>query len=103
VTFNGAGAKIVSWSSAGTKIVVRINPLTVNASTVYVYVVSAGVGAVKAAGTLSVSADGLTATFTPTTPLLPTTAYAVFESGITDLAGNAVAANGQLTIFTTGL
>jgi hypothetical protein len=81
----------------------RINPLTVNATTFYVWVLSAGQGAVRAAGTIGVSADGLTATFTPTTPLLPTTAYAVFESGITDLAGNAVAASGQITIFTTGL
>lgn len=58
-------------------------------------------GAEKA-GTLSLSGDGLTVTFTPTTAWGATTTYhAVAANGIRDLAGNALVAK-KLTWFETG-
>jgi large repetitive protein len=63
----------------------RVNPLTVTNSTFLVTPTNTGV---PIAGTISVSADGLTASFTPSAPLNTTVTYQVQASnGITDLAG----------------
>jgi hypothetical protein len=51
-------------------------------------------------GTASLSADGLTATFTPTAALSASTSYYIYFFNATDLAGNAV--NGFYTFFTIG-
>jgi hypothetical protein len=52
-------------------------------------------------GTVSVSADGLTATFTPNPPLKPSTGYFVESTGgILDLVGQGL--QGSFTSFTTG-
>ena len=53
------------------------------------------------AGALTINAAGLVVTFTPTSVLANATAYiAVATTGITDLAGNALAAN-DISNFTT--
>jgi hypothetical protein len=52
-------------------------------------------------GTVSVSPDGLTATFTPNPPLKPSTGYFVESTGgILDLVGQGL--QGSFTSFTTG-
>jgi hypothetical protein len=48
-----------------------------------------------------VSDDGLVVTFTPTTPLLPSTVYWLSQGGLTDLAGNAIGGYPYTTTFTT--
>jgi YD repeat-containing protein len=79
----------------------RIDPLTVTTSDFNVYVVQDYVTPIIA-GTITVTPDGLTATFTPSSPLLPSTNYEInATSGITDL----VAGEGLATFFaafTTG-
>ena len=51
----------------------------------------------------AVTYNGRTATFTPTSPLAPTTAYtAMITSAVKDVAGNAMA-NNYIWSFTTGL
>jgi methionine-rich copper-binding protein CopC len=73
----------------------RINPLTVSASTFQLDLSSTGVPVV---GTIKVSPDGLTVTFTPTAPLTASTNYTVvYSTGITDLEGQILS-----TIFSVG-
>lgn len=74
----------------------RIDPLTVTSATFFVnqQFVSATV-----AGTITVTPDGLTATFTLSAPLLASTTYIVTISGVSDLVGQQ--ASGFI-IFTTG-
>ena len=54
-------------------------------------------------GTVAVSPDGLSATFTPSAALQPNTQYGVYLTGITDLLGQGLAQNGNWTLyFATG-
>ncbi len=53
------------------------------------------------AGTLSVSANGKIATFTPTGNLLAETQYGIYVSGVVDLEGNSLSGS-STSSFTTG-
>jgi RHS repeat-associated protein len=65
-----------------------MDPLTITSST---FQIVAWGTSVPTPGTISVSSNGQTATFTPTTPLGPFVSYTVTASnGITDVAGNAL-------------
>jgi YD repeat-containing protein len=65
----------------------RIDPLTVTANTLQVNPLNA----FPISGTISVAADGKSATFTPATPLVSETNYFVnVSNGITDLAGQSL-------------
>jgi hypothetical protein len=76
----------------------RIDPLTVTSTTFEVF----PTGGNPIPGTITVSADGLSATFTPDVPLNPSTRYFVQATGgITDLAGQALGF--FQTSFVTGL
>ena len=76
-----------------------VNPLT-TVGNIYLVTYSTGVAV---PGTLSLSADALTATFTPTAPLAATTVYYQVVKNVTDEAGNAITnSNFNNTIFTTG-
>ena len=76
----------------------RMDPLTVNTGDFLVFPQATFI---PVAGTVSVSADGLTATFTPTTPLTPSTGYFVeVTSNVLDLEGLNL--QGIFTSFTTG-
>lgn len=96
-TTPAAGATGVS---VGTTIQVqfskRIDPLTVTSSTFFVNQQSVST---TLAGTITVTPDGLTATFTPTAPLLASTGYIVSVSGVSDLVGQQVSVSIN---FTTG-
>ena len=75
-----------------------INPLTLVANS---FLLLQSSNFAQVAGTLSVSADGLTVTFTPTASLGANTTYRYTSGGVlTDLAGNAVV--GFNIAFTTG-
>ncbi len=66
----------------------RINPLTVTASTFWVYPQGNGPNFLLP-GAITVSADGLTATFTPNAPLAPSSLYGInLTTGVTDLEGH---------------
>jgi hypothetical protein len=82
----------------------RIDPLTITTSDFYVNSTEPDYAyAVLIPGTISATADGLTATFTPSTPLLPSTNYEVQTTGgIMDLEGHALSPAGLLAEFTTG-
>jgi uncharacterized protein (TIGR03437 family) len=72
-----------------------MNPLTINTTTV-----SLKQGVTVVAGTVTYA--GVTATFTPTGRLAPNVPFtATITNGVTDLAGNAMAAN-YVWSFTTG-
>lgn len=76
-----------------------IDPLTVLPTTFYLYPYSTNIPAV---GTISVSANGLTATFTPSEPLDSLTLYEVrLTGGITDMEGQSLNGSGAFS-FTTG-
>ncbi|HET8889245.1 MAG TPA: Ig-like domain-containing protein, partial [Candidatus Angelobacter sp.] len=76
----------------------RINPLTVNGTD---FTVTPS-GGLQIPGTIVVSSDGLSATFTPSAPLLPGTSYSVFvSSSITDLTGQTLIP--IFSSFTTGV
>ncbi len=76
-----------------------VNPLTVTPATFFIE--NAQTGA-PVAGTVAVAADGLSATFTPNTPLAPLTRYRVqTTSAITDLAGNSLLPSFALAVFAT--
>jgi len=82
------GATGVPLTVAGTVISsVPVNPVSVTASTFYIYPQSTGV---SVGGTSSVSPDGLTLTFTPSAALAPNTVYYLTWGGVTDLAGNTL-------------
>lgn len=77
----------------------RINPSTVTSST---FSLTAAGSFVAIPATIAVSADGLSATLTPTQPLLPNTFYgASWTTGIQDLVGNPLFNPSSVT-FTTG-
>jgi YD repeat-containing protein len=79
----------------------RIDPLTVTSATFSVSE-SNTIPQIAAPGTITVSSDGLTATFTPTVPLASGTSYTIqLASPIADLQGNTLASFGSTT-FTTG-
>jgi large repetitive protein len=78
----------------------RMDPLTATTSNFLVYITAAG-GTFPIAGTISATADGLTATFTPSSPLLPSTDYEIQATGIADLEGHALSP-GFTATFTTG-
>lgn len=76
----------------------RIDPLTVTNAT---FTVAPTSTQQPIAGAIVISADGLTATFTPTSSLAASTQYEITAtSGITDLEGQALTTS-QST-FTTG-
>jgi hypothetical protein len=76
------------------------NPLTVTTSTFWVALSSTPL--VPITGTINVSTDGLTATFTPSQTLAASTSYTIqANSGITDLEGQILSANFSSS-FTTG-
>ena len=63
-----------------------------DSSTVNTTTFKVAAGATDVAGTVTLSADGLTATFDPTTDLAPNTDHTVtLTRGIKDLGGNALA------------
>jgi RHS repeat-associated protein len=73
-----------------------IDPLTITGMTFQV----SPYGALPIAGTISMSANGQTATFSPSSPLEVTTQYIVTTSGgITDMEGHAL--SGFESLFTT--
>ena len=74
-----------------------INPLTLLITNFFVYQQSTGQ---TVPGTISLSADGLTATYTPAAALAPATVYVIRMSNVTDLANNSV--NIVQPAFTTG-
>src|SRR6185369_7988104 len=76
----------------------RINPLTVNSSTFQILTSNFGV---PVSGNITVAADRLSATFTPSSPLALSTAYFIQAFGITDLTGQEI--NFFFTSFTTAL
>ena len=57
-------------------------------------------GAISVTGTVALSTDGLTATFTPTNPLSAGALYTATISGVKDLAGNAMVSDASWS-FTT--
>src|SRR6266849_982468 len=78
----------------------RIDPLTVTSATFSVSE-STNFIPIPLAGTVTVSSDGLTATFTPSAPLASSTNFQVqLTSPIADLEGNTLAS--FATTFTTG-
>ena len=76
---------------------VPINPLTMTPANVYLVNNS---NAQAVAGTLSLSSDNLTVTFTPSAALAANTQYYLGVFNVTDEAGNAY--GGSNTYFTTG-
>jgi hypothetical protein len=75
----------------------RVNPLTVNNSTFQVFVSGTNT---LVTGTISVTSDGLSASFAPSAALAPSTNYFVQVFGITDLTGQEI--NFFFTGFATG-
>lgn len=73
-----------------------VNPLTILGN---IFLVTNSTG-VAVPGTLTLSADALTATFTPTAALAANTVYYLTVRNVTDQAGNQIAASN--TVFTTG-
>jgi hypothetical protein len=74
----------------------RIDPLTVGSGTFLVGPQSTGI---PIGASITVSADGLTATLTPSSPLAASTAYFMEATGITDLVGQGI--NFVFISFTT--
>ena len=75
-----------------------MDPATINTAT---FTVTAG--GLPVTGTISLDVTGTIATFTPVSNLAPSTSYiATITTGVTDLAGNALASDDVWT-FTTGL
>jgi len=79
----------------------RINPLTVTTSNFQLEFNNTGV---DVPGTVTVAADLLSATFTPSAPLLGSTTYRVRTfTGIRDLANNTLSGSSVLSRFTTAV
>ena len=76
----------------------RVNPLTVTTSTFFIDRAATGA---RQDGTVEVSADGLSALFTPSEPLAPSTTYRVQASSIQDLAGLTMSGSTTRSSFTT--
>ena len=74
--------------------------VAVTSANVELYPTSVGLNIILP-GTLVVSANGLSASFTPAAPLQVGTQYGVYLTGITDVTGAAVTTNTYST-FTTG-
>lgn len=78
----------------------RVNPFTVTPSNFFIRLD----GVMNVVGEVAVAADGLSAMFTPDTPLLPSANYRVtvlrFGLGLTDLAGNQ-SDSGAVSNFST--
>ena len=80
----------------------QVNAVSLGGGNLEVYPYSVG-GAVLIPGAVSISADGLSATFTPVSALQAGTVYCVYVNGVEDLEGQALQQNGQtLSCFTTG-
>jgi hypothetical protein len=76
----------------------RVDPLTVNTADFIVFPQATDI---PIPGAIAVSADGLTATFTPSSPLNPSTGYFIEVTGnVLDLEGLTL--QGTFTGFTTG-
>ncbi|MEP6716133.1 MAG: Ig-like domain-containing protein [Terriglobia bacterium] len=92
-----AGTTGVSKSAAGVLVLNKpLNRLSL-AGNFYIYQQNTGV---PVPGTATLSADGMTATYTPTAPLLANTAYQLYIVTATDIAGNVITSSN--TTFTTG-
>jgi large repetitive protein len=83
----------------------QVDPLTVTTSDFFLYPPNTGISGLSSgilvAGTIQVTPDGLTATFTPSEPLLASTNYTVqATSGIADLEGHGLLS--FFSSFTTG-
>ena len=77
---------------------VAMDPLTVDTKT---FTVTAGTGLKSVKGTVTLSADGKTATFTPTELLAPGTQFvATITTEVKDISGNAMKED-QLWVFLT--
>jgi len=74
----------------------RMDALTVNSATFQVYPPATGI---PIAGSYAVSADGLSATFTPSALLAASTVYYVNVSGVSDVVGQVAS---TFISFTTG-
>ncbi|WDE10118.1 Ig-like domain-containing protein [Thalassomonas haliotis] len=97
---NGSSA-VAADASMSVTFSERINPLTLNSSNFFVERTTGGT--VRIAGDLSLSADDLTATFTPLTPLLPGQSYRIRTfTSIEDLSGNAFSGSSVPSNFTIG-
>lgn len=72
----------------------RVNPLSVTTSSLRLYDYAVGD---YVAGTVAVSADLRTLTFTPSAPLRVSGTYQVSVSGVEDLAGNTLFASSTFT------
>ena len=75
-----------------------INPIDINTGTLFIYNADSGKYIL---GSVTVAADGMSAQFTPTFPLLPQTAYQFYQAGGNyDMDGNYL--YGSNTYFVTG-
>ncbi len=75
-----------------------VNPIDINTGTLFLYNYDSGK---YLKGAVNVAANGLSATFTPSLPLLPNTAYTLYmSSGYYDMDGNYL--YGTYGYFTTG-
>jgi hypothetical protein len=103
--YNYSGSDFTSGlTNAGTNFVPKmnfskpINPIDINTGTLLLYNADSGK---YIAGTVNVAANGLSATFTPTYPLLPDTYYRFYQAGGDyDMDGNYL--YGVNDYFTTG-
>ena len=78
----------------------RVNPLTVNTSTFFI---DNGVTGLPVSGSVTVGADGMSATFTPATELTSLTNYRVrVFGGIQDLIGQGLSGSSVPSAFTVG-
>jgi hypothetical protein len=109
---NNASSDIANYqTNIGTNVapqfwyVKPINPININAGTIMLYNADSGK---YINGTVTVAPNGMSATFTPTVPLLPDTYYRLYQAGgYYDADGytpNSTGAylNGLNTYFTTG-
>ena len=109
---NNASSDIVSGqTNVGTNVAPQvwfskpINPININTGTIMMYNADSGK---YINGTVTVAPNGMSATFTPTVPLLPDTYYRLYQAaGYYDADGNSrnntgAYLNGMNTYFTTG-
>jgi hypothetical protein len=109
---NNTSSDIVSGlTNVGTNVAPQVwfskpvNPININTSTLQLYNSDSGK---YINGTVTVAPNGLSATFTPSVPLLPDTYYRLYmASGYYDadgsvMYGNGAYLNGMNTYFTTG-
>lgn len=77
-----------------------VNPITINTSNLIVYNVDSGKYVL---GTVAVAPDGLSATFTPTLPLLPQTGYYFYQGDCyCDMNGNYLYGSKTFSVTGTG-